>query len=218
MKITWLGHSSVAIEAKEAVIVIDPSFESYMVLPRAPLSDIILISHWHADHATLDSVNKVRKDDTVIFGPVEAAREINGCRGLRVGQKVMLKNTVPLEVVPSRTVIRKGHREEGLGFVLMLEGKKIYYAGDTEPLAELANMQPDIAFLPVGGTTTMGPKEAARYAKQLGAKLVVPVHYGRIEGTVENAELFAELCTEQGIRSRVLTAFRSFEYVTGNPS
>ena len=216
MKITWLNHSTVSIEAREATIVIDPWFEPYVAMPRAPLADIIIISHWHATHGTVDSVNKVRTDDTVIFGPIDAAREIYGCRGLRVGQRLMLKQTIPLEVVPARTVRRREHSEEGLGFILELEKRKIYYAGDTEPLADLSGMEPDLAFLPVGGTRTMGPREAARYAKQLGAKLAIPIHYGKIEGTVENAELFAELCSKEGIRTRLLTPFRSFNFLGKN--
>ncbi len=72
---------------------------------------------------------------------------------------------------------------EPAGFVLELEdGRRVYFAGDTdlfgdmELIAELH--RPEVAFLPIGGHYTMGPRGAAKAAQLLGVKAVVPIHYG----------------------------------------
>jgi L-ascorbate metabolism protein UlaG (beta-lactamase superfamily) len=88
---------------------------------------------------------------------------------------------------------------EPVGFVLGLEdGRKVYYSGDTEVFGDMALIgemhQPDVAIMPIGGHYTMGPRGAARAAKLLGVRKVVPVHYGTfpvLTGTA--AELRAEL-------------------------
>jgi L-ascorbate metabolism protein UlaG (beta-lactamase superfamily) len=72
---------------------------------------------------------------------------------------------------------------EPVGFVLGLEdGRKVYYSGDTDVFGDMALIgemhKPDVAILPIGGHYTMGPRGAARAAKMLGVKQVVPVHYG----------------------------------------
>ena len=72
---------------------------------------------------------------------------------------------------------------EPVGFVLSLEdGRRVYFAGDTDVFGDMDLVRqmhrPDIAFLPIGGHYTMGPAGAAHAAKLLGAKAVVPIHYG----------------------------------------
>jgi L-ascorbate metabolism protein UlaG (beta-lactamase superfamily) len=71
---------------------------------------------------------------------------------------------------------------EPAGFVVDLGGRTVYFAGDTDAFLDMALIadlhRPEVAFLPIGGHYTMGPRGAARAAQMLGVRAVVPIHYG----------------------------------------
>ena len=69
-----------------------------------------------------------------------------------------------------------------------------YHAGDTDVIPEMKDLKPDVAFLPVGGTYTMTAEEAARAVKEIQPKVVVPMHWGSIIGSSQDAEKFKSLC------------------------
>ena len=80
-----------------------------------------------------------------------------------------------------------------VGYVIELDGERIYHTGDTDVIPEMEGIGPDIALVPVGGTYTMDAEQAARAAELMGAKAVVPMHWGDIVGGREDAERFAKL-------------------------
>ncbi|MBM3437493.1 MAG: MBL fold metallo-hydrolase, partial [Bacteroidetes bacterium] len=94
---------------------------------------------------------------------------------------------IPFEAVPAYNVVKtKFHPKSNkwLGYILELEGKKIYLAGDTERIPEMKAIACDIALLPLGQTYTMNSVEdAAEAAKDVKAGIVIPIHYGLYEGT-----------------------------------
>lgn len=201
MRITWLGHASFKIksgEKPEKVLYIDPYVERYAptgLWETLEKADIILISHWHFDHVSLDVVGKLRYDETKIIGTRESAAEIDGCEALTAGEEREI-GKVKIRAVPAYTPRRPAHIERGvvIGFLLEIEGKRIYYASDTGIIPEMQTLgKIDIAILPVGGTHTMSPAEAAKVVEILKPKIAIPSHWGRIEGTIDNAELFKEL-------------------------
>jgi L-ascorbate metabolism protein UlaG (beta-lactamase superfamily) len=79
-----------------------------------------------------------------------------------------------------------------VGYVLTLEGARIYHAGDTDAIPEMETIDCDIAFLPIGGTFTMTAEEAVDAVRKLGPKIVVPMHYGFVAGTPKDMERFRE--------------------------
>jgi L-ascorbate metabolism protein UlaG (beta-lactamase superfamily) len=83
-----------------------------------------------------------------------------------------------------------------VGFVVTLDGERIYHAGDTDRIPEMKGLAPDVALLPVGGTYTMTASEAAKAAGDLGAKRVIPIHYGDIVGTKDDALELRKLCKQ----------------------
>lgn len=193
MRITWLGHATFLIESGKQAIYIDPYFEPHTTL-RLPKATLILVSHWHPDHCTRESVGMVQVDDTVIMGTTEAAREFNDCITLRAGE-TKHAGDILVRAMPARTVDHiGGHGVEGfvIGFVLELEQKKLYYTGDTDLLPAMQGLAPDVVIIPVGGTTTMGPAEAAKAVHAMDAKLAIPTHWGFETGTRDDAELFKE--------------------------
>lgn len=193
MRITWLGHATFLVETAGQAIYIDPYIEPFTGV-QLPKATIILVSHWHPEHCTRESVKMLLGDETVIIGTSEVAREFNGCIAMRAGDKKTLRG-ITIRAMPAQTQHHiGGHGEEGfvIGFLVESENKKLYYTSDTDPLPEMSGLAPDVVIIPVGGTTTMTPEEAARAVCMMKAKIAIPAHWGYREGTRDNAELFKE--------------------------
>jgi len=209
MQLTWLGHASfklktklgdsqarneVAMEGKFVYIdpVVDKYGESWRSLEKA---DLVLVSHWHAGHGSLETINHIRTDSTLIAGSAEASSEIDGCETLAMGEEKMFGG-IKVTAIPAYTPRRPEHQERGnvLGFVLEIEGKKIYFASDTGLIPEMQALGAiDAAILPVGGTDTMSAAEAMKAVQLINPKIAIPAHWGSKEGTIDDAESFKEM-------------------------
>ena len=101
-----------------------------------------------------------------------------------------------IETVPAYNPAKQFHPKinEWLGYIVEINGTRIYHAGDTDLIPEMNNIKADMAFLPVGGTYTMGAEEAAKAANTIKPKIAVPMHYGSIVGSKSDAERFKGLC------------------------
>jgi L-ascorbate metabolism protein UlaG (beta-lactamase superfamily) len=82
----------------------------------------------------------------------------------------------------------------GIGLVITAGGRRIYHAGDTDMIPEMADIEADVALLPVGGKYTMTASEAAQVANRIKPKMAVPMHWGDLIGSREDAELFCAQC------------------------
>jgi L-ascorbate metabolism protein UlaG (beta-lactamase superfamily) len=76
-----------------------------------------------------------------------------------------------------------------------MDGELTYYGGDTDLIPEMDAIRADVVILPVGGTYTMTPDEAAEAVNRIQPKQAIPIHYGDIVGSIRDARRFAELCT-----------------------
>lgn len=189
-KIKWLGHASIRIQAQK-IIYIDP-----WKIKGGPKADLILISHSHHDHLSPADIKKIRKEDTVIVAAGDAAAQLSGdVRALKPGDKVTVQG-VTVEAVPAYNIGKPYHpkAKHWIGFLLTVEGKTIYYGGDTDLIPEMNIIKADILILPVGGTYTMTAKEAAEAVKMIQPEAAIPIHYGDIVGTLEDAVTFKKLC------------------------
>lgn len=172
MEITYLGHSSFRIKGKDAVVVTDP-FDPNMVGLKygGVTADIVTISHSHADHNKSDLVKDVRK---IVDGPGEY--EISGVS--IIGFQTYHDN-------------QKG-AERGLNtvYVYEMDGIRLMHLGDLghtlkhDILDELGDI--DVLFVPVGGTYTLGPSEAAEVVTNIEPNIVIPMHYKTIGLNPEN--------------------------------
>ncbi len=195
--ITWLGHATVLIQtAKGTNILIDPFIAEN---PRYPKTyklpakiHYILLTHGHGDHIS-DVVPVAKKHGSTVVAIYELADYV-AKQGVENTIGMNLGGTVQLEEVAATMVEAKhssgaqdknGTHYVGIaaGFVLTLpNGPALYHAGDTmvfgdmKLIAELYH--PQVAMLPIGGHFTMGPREAAMAARLLGAKTVLPLHFG----------------------------------------
>jgi len=187
--ITWLGHDGFLIKGDGKAIVIDP----FQVKQCEP-ADIILISHEHYDHCSPEDVKKIRKDSTVIVTEAQSAAKLSGdVRVVQPGDKLTVSG-IPIEAVPSYNTNKRFHPKESgwLGFIVTVDGVRIYHAGDTDRIPEMESFEVDIALLPVSGTYVMTAEEAVEAARMIKPKLVIPMHYGAIVGSADDAKRFSE--------------------------
>ena len=80
---------------------------------------------------------------------------------------------------------------------------KYYIPGDTDLTEENKNIKCDILFVPIGGTYTMDYKEAASLTNIIKPKIVIPIHYGSIVGSMVDADKFKEL-VDNDIECRIM--------------
>ncbi len=187
-KIYWLGHDGFRIETAK-IIYIDP----YQI-SGGPAADIILISHEHFDHCSPEDVEKIQKQDTVIVTEKDSSKKLKGdIRVVKPGDRVEIGD-IKIEAVPAYNTDKDFHpkKNQWLGFILEVEGIRIYHAGDTDHIPEMKNFNVDIALLPVSGTYVMTADQAVEAALDINPKIAIPMHYGAIVGDRSDAERFRD--------------------------
>lgn len=185
--ISWLGHDGFLYQDKKTIY-----FDPFQIT-GGPAADIILISHDHFDHCSPDDVKKIQTKDTVIVTEADSAKKLSGkIEVLKPGETKTIQG-ITIEAVPSYNTNKDFHvKAKGwLGFIVTLEGVRVYHPGDTDLIPEMKDIKADIAFLPVSGTYVMTAQEAVEAAKVLKPKIAIPMHYGAIVGTEEDAKTFA---------------------------
>jgi len=207
VKITWLGHDSFRINNGKTVYI-DP-----YKLKTGGKADLLLISHEHFDHLSLDDMKKVVNDKTSVVTTSQCSNEVKKLNVKEVvvvkpGEKVNVQG-ISVEAVPAYNInkINPGtgkpfHPKEDnkVGFVVTINNVRIYHAGDTDVIPEMDKIKTDIALLPVSGTYVMTAEEAAQAAKMLKPRIAIPMHYGAIVGSVKDAEKFKTLVKEYEVK------------------
>ncbi len=185
-KITWLGHDGFRIDGDQT-IYIDP----YEIAP-GPKADLILVTHEHFDHCAPKDVAKLQSSETVIVTEKDSAQKLTGDVRIMVPGDSITVGKTRIEAVPAYNTNKQFHPKENqwLGFVVEIDGVRIYHAGDTDFIPEMKELKVDIALLPVSGTYVMTAKEAVKAAVAIGPKLAIPMHYGAIVGDKTDAERF----------------------------
>jgi L-ascorbate metabolism protein UlaG (beta-lactamase superfamily) len=185
-RIHWLGHDCVRLDGS-VVVCIDP----YQITASRP-ADLILITHDHFDHCSPEDVAKVAKADTVIVTDASSARKLKGdVRVVAPGDRLSVKG-VDIEVHPAYNTNKEFHPKKAgmLSFIVTLDGTRYYHCGDTDVIPEMKDFKVDVAFLAVSGTYVMTAEEAAEAARTIRPKVAIPMHYGAIVGSEDDAKRF----------------------------
>lgn len=186
--IFWLGHDAFKIKYKDKVIYIDP----YEIKEVKEKADIILLTHPHFDHTSHKDLNKIIKDNTILVGVYESLSTLEGKkRVVKVGDIINIDD-IEIEMVPAYNIDKKFHPKANgwLGFILNFGGVKIYHAGDTDRIPEMKNFKVNIALVPVSGTYVMTVEEAVLAVLDIMPDIAIPMHYGSIVGSEEDALKF----------------------------
>jgi L-ascorbate metabolism protein UlaG (beta-lactamase superfamily) len=196
---TRVAHDTFRI-AGSKVIYTDP-----FKLTQRDNADIVLLSHEHFDHLSLDDLNKVISPGTII---VASPLCRDGLKKVKVKDIKFLDpggkfaaGKVEIEAVPAYNLNKfrePGHvfhpkGEKRLGFVFQMDGTRVYFAGDTDFIPEMKTIKCDVALLPVSGTYVMTAEEAAEAAAAINPKIAVPMHYAAIVGSEAEAKKFKSL-------------------------
>jgi len=196
--IHWLGHDSFRIEGDGLVVYIDP-----WQLKDVPKADLILITHEHGDHCSPADVASIRKEDTVIVTIASAAEQLSGTiQVVKPGDELTVRG-LPITVVPAYNIDK--YRNPGehfhpkasghVGYIITVEGQRIYHTGDTDFIPEMELIETDIVLLPVSGIYVMTADEALQAVEAIKPKIAIPMHVGRGIGELEDAEYFKKKAT-----------------------
>lgn len=201
-----LTHSSIKI-SKNKIIYVDP----FNIANSYNDADIIFITHSHYDHYSEKDIEKVRKENTFFVVPEDVKIELlhkgisnNKIESVKPNQTGEILG-IKFEAIPAYNVNKKFHPKENnwVGYIIEIDGTRYYIAGDTDINEDNLKVKCDVCFVPVGGTYTMDYKEAAQFVNQIKPKIAVPIHYGSIVGTMQDAEQFISLLDEN-IKGEIL--------------
>ena len=191
-----LYHSSIRIN-KEKIIYIDP----FKIDRNFNDADIIFITHDHYDHYSEEDIDKVINENTTIIIPEELLTKLlrkginkNAIITVEPNKNYMVQG-IKFETISAYNTNKTFHPKENgwVGYIIIINGIRYYIAGDTDITEENKQVKCDVAFVPVGGTYTMDFKEAASLINEIKPKIAIPIHYGSIVGTEQDAIDFIRL-------------------------
>ena len=188
IKFHALMHACIRIQYDGKEIQIDPVSKlgnrsvNYAAMPKA---DYIFVTHEHADHYDAAALKTLSADKTQLVMNKRCADMYGSGKVMANGDKLQLAD-VSVEAVPAynSTVGREQFHPKGRdnGYILTIDGLRIYIAGDTEDIPEMAQIKDiDIAFLPCNQPYTMTPDQLVRAAKVIKPKVLFPYHYGQTD-------------------------------------
>ena len=185
VRFTCIKHASIQINYNGLEIQVDPvgkGMKPETDYSQFPKADIILVTHEHHDHFDSDAIAQLTKASTKIYLNPAVHKMFGSGKALKNGDKVKIANDITIEAVPAynTTPGREQFHPKGRdnGYILTLDGMRIYIAGDTEDIPEMANIKDiSIAFLPCNQPYTMTIEQAANAAKIIKPKVLFPYHY-----------------------------------------
>jgi L-ascorbate metabolism protein UlaG (beta-lactamase superfamily) len=187
VKIRWLGHASFQIRSDDKVVYLD-LYRSKKQKERVPgeleSASVVLVTHAHNDHCFPEGIDEVRTDDTIVVAPKDCSEKLNySFETLEPGDEgtfhdIEVKAVHAYNVKRFRTPGNPYHPKGfGVGYLVKVKGKTIYFAGDTDVIPEMSELgSVDVALLPCGDTYTMDNADAAEATKIIKPKVVIPMH------------------------------------------
>ncbi len=185
--ITFIGHGTLMLSFGGKFIHVDPvsQYANYKKLPKA---DLILVTHEHSDHLDIKAIDAINTGKTVMVTTENVARQLPGSITLKNGDE---NDSIGLKIEAVAAYNLLNMRSPGVpyhakgignGYILKMNDKRLYIAGDTENIPEMKNLRNiDIAFLPMNLPYTMTPEMVADAVKSFRPKIIYPYHYGKTD-------------------------------------
>ncbi len=198
--ITVNQQSSIRIQG-EKVIYFDP----FGIVEEKKDADIIFVTHEHFDHFEPESIQKIKKDGTILVVPVTMREKASKEAGISEEQIVAVSPSSSIEVsglqvdiIPSYNVLKPFHTKgsKWVGYKVTMDGVSYYVAGDTDVNKDVKEVKCDVALLPIGGHYTMDKKHAAELTGTICPKAAIPTHYGSIVGKTTDGEDYKKLVNQ----------------------
>jgi L-ascorbate metabolism protein UlaG (beta-lactamase superfamily) len=233
--VTWIGHASFLIQFRDLNVLVDPNFANWLFLLKRikragvrirhlPPIDLVLLTHAHFDHFHKPSLRRLPHPKIAVlpWGMGDLAGGLGFQRVIELEWwESFSRGSWKVTLTPCKhwgaRMLRDDHRGYG-GFVLEHEGRRIYHAGDSayfEGFKEIgARLRPEIALLPIGAylpdsfrNVHMGPDDAMKVFRDLGAQWFVPMHYGTFKLSFEHIdeppEWLLEIAERDGLQDRI---------------
>ena len=188
VKFHALMHACIRIQYDGKEIQIDPVSKlgnrtvNYADMPKA---DYIFVTHEHGDHYDAGALKLLSGDKTQLVMNKRCADMYGSGKVMVNGDKLQLGD-IAVEAVaaynstPGREQFHPKGRDNG--YILTIDGLRIYIAGDTEDIPEMSAIKDiDIAFLPCNQPFTMTPEQLIRAAKVIKPRVLFPYHYGQTD-------------------------------------
>lgn len=198
------AQSSIRLTDQETVIYLDP----YLIDEEINDADYIFITHDHYDHLSIEDINKVIKESTIIIIPESCSKSLekfnNQIVKVKPNNKYLVGN-LNFQTVASYNTNKLYHPEknEWVGYLIDFNNKKYFITGDTDINKENKQIKCDVLLLPVGGIYTMDYKEASTLTNLIKPKLAIPTHYQTVVGTKIDAINYTNLL-DKDIESKIL--------------
>lgn len=195
-------HSSIKVIAKDGSTIY---FDPFKIPEESNDADYIFITHSHYDHFSPEDILKIKKMNSKIVVTTDLFQKAVDLGFQEEDIQIALPNThyvigsIEFDTIPAYNKIKEFHpRKNGwIGYIINIDNTIYYIAGDTDYSLEASMVKCDVAMLPIGGTYTMDPEEAAKLANVIHPKYVVPTHYGSIVGSPEDADIFISLVDKE---------------------
>lgn len=204
MKITYEGHACFQLENDDGLtILLDPYINGNSAAVKKPADfqpHLILVSHGHGDHLG-DALEIAGQSGATLAGAADlwAALNTSGLKtiGFNMGGSIEFRGAhITMTAAWHGSNVGGAYAGVACGYIIQLEGKTIYFAGDTALFGDmnmvLSRYSIDYALLPIGGFYTMGPDDAVTAAHWLRAKTVIPMHYNTFPVIKQDAAAFKQ--------------------------
>jgi L-ascorbate metabolism protein UlaG (beta-lactamase superfamily) len=216
MKITFYGHASFELETGGKKLLFDPYISPNPLAKKIDINsikpDYILISHGHGDHvADLETIQKNSGATVICIAEIAGwlgNKGISATHGMNIGGGYNFEfgRVKMVYALHSSSMPDGSYGGSPAGFILYVEGKKIYYAGDTAlnmDMKLLAEEDLDWAFLPIGDNYTMGADDAIKACGFINCKNIIGMHYDTFPVIKINKSEVAEKFTKAGINLKL---------------
>jgi L-ascorbate metabolism protein UlaG (beta-lactamase superfamily) len=177
-------------------------FDPFKIEEESHDASIIFITHSHYDHFDLESIKKVKNNNTIIVIPDddEIKSKLDNYREFLPNITYVI-NELIIDTIPSYNINKPFHPKDNnwLGYLVTINNVSYYIAGDTDKTNETEKIKCDIALVPIGGHFTMDVNEAADLIRIINPSVVIPTHYGSIVGNTEDGKRFKDILSDTDI-------------------